>query len=167
MRKFLKRRIYAFLMDLVVIYLLKFITLTIYLRTLGVFVRAIPLENKENLFSNLYLLNSFLLITIFVGYFTSCFFITEGRTLGKLLFNLKVSTTVGNEVVFDQYLLRTFTYLFCFLNGLFLLLIPFLTKSGKGLPDWISGTEVISEPDQRLKSSEYTQNEAFNLKRYY
>jgi uncharacterized RDD family membrane protein YckC len=165
MSKLLNKRIYAFIVDLGVIYFLKFFSLILYLKTIGFFLTALPIENKEKLFTNITLLDKYLLIVIFTGYFLSCFFITNGRTIGKFLFNLKLVSKKEDEILLDQYLIRTFTYLFCYLNGLFLLLIPLVTKDGKGLPDWLSGTMVINDNEQRIKQSEYNQNEAFNLKR--
>ena len=137
----------------------------IYLRTLGTFIGFVPIEKKENIFTNLYLLDNYLFIVLFTGYFVSCFFLGNGKTLGKLLFNLEVKNPQENETHFDQYLLRTFAYLFCYLNGIFLLLIPLITKSGKGIPDWVSGTEIITKSETHIKSSDYNQNEAFDLKK--
>jgi len=165
MSRILKKRIYAFIVDLGVIYFLKFFTLILYLKTISFFLTAIPLENKEKLFTNITLLDKYLLIVIFTGYFLSCFFITNGRTIGKFLFNLKLVSKKEDGILLDQYLIRTFTYLFCYLNGLFLLLIPLVTKNGKGLPDWLSGTMVVYDSEERIKQSEYIQNEAFDLKK--
>lgn len=165
MGKKIKKRISAFLVDITVIYFLKFFSLVIYLRTLGTFIGFVPIEKKENIFSNLYLLDNFLFIVLFIGYFICCFFLTNGKTLGKLLFNLEVKNSQGEETFFDQYLLRTFAYLFCYLNGVFLLLIPLITKSGKGIPDWISGTEVVTSIEPHIQRSDYNQNEAFDLKK--
>jgi uncharacterized RDD family membrane protein YckC len=165
MSRILNKRIFAFFVDLGVIYFLKFFSLILYLKTIGFFLTALPIENKEKLFTNINLLNNYLFIVIFTGYFLSCFFITNGRTLGKFLFNLKLVTSGEDETALDQYLIRTFTYLFCYLNGIFLLLIPLVTKDEKGLPDWLSGTMVTNDNEKRIKQSEYNQNEAFNLKR--
>lgn len=100
-----------------------------------------------------------------MGYFLSCFIFSHGKTLGKLLLNLEVRSSTEDETFFDQYLLRTFAYLFCYLNGIFLLLIPLFTKNGMGIPDWVSGTNVVSKSEIPVKRSEYNQNEAFDLKR--
>jgi uncharacterized RDD family membrane protein YckC len=165
MSRILNKRIYAFIVDLGVIYFLKFFSLILYLKTIGFFLTALPIANKQKLFTNLNLLNNYLFIVIFIGYFLSCFFITNGRTLGKFLFNLKLVTSKEEETFIDQYLIRTFTYLFCYLNGVFLLFFPLFTKDEKGLPDWLSGTMVINDSEERIKPSEYNQNEAFNLKK--
>lgn len=165
MGKILKKRVYAFLTDITIIYFLKFFSLLIYLRSLGIFIGAFPIEKKENIFTNLYLLDNYLFIVLFIGYFISCFFLTNGKTFGKILFNLELKNIQEDEIFLDQYLLRTFAYLFCYLNGVFLLLIPLFTKSGKGIPDWISGTEVVAKNETHFKRSDYNQNEAFNLKK--
>ncbi len=165
MSRIINKRIYAFIVDLGVIYFLKFFSLILYLKTMGFFLSALPIANKQKIFTNINLLNNYLFIVIFTGYFLSCFFITNGKTLGKFLFNLKLVTSKEEETLLDQYLIRTFTYLFCYLNGIFLLLIPLVTKDGKGLPDWLSGTMVVYDSEERIKQSEYNQNEAFDLKR--
>lgn len=164
MSSLLKKRIYAFLIDITVINLLKFFSLIIYLKSVGTFLRAVP-QNKESLFTNLYLLDNYLFIVLFVGYFVSCYFLSNGKTLGKMFFNLEVKNIKEDETFFDQYLLRTFAYLFCYLNGVFLLLIPLFTKSEKGIPDWISGTEVVTDSETPVKKSDYDQNESFDLKK--
>ncbi len=82
-----------------------------------------------------------------------------------MFFNLEVKNIKEDETFFDQYLLRTFAYLFCYLNGVFLLLIPLFTKSEKGIPDWISGTEVVTDSETTVKRSDYDQNESFDLKK--
>jgi uncharacterized RDD family membrane protein YckC len=165
MASLIKKRIYAFLIDMAVIYFLKFFSLVIYLKTIATFLGALPDQNKENLFTNLYLLDNYLFIVLFIGYFISCFFITNGKTLGKIIFNLEIKNPKEDETFFDQYLLRTFAYLFCYLNGVFLLLIPLFTKDGKGIPDWVSGTEVVTDNESHVKRSDYAQNESFNLKK--
>lgn len=164
MGSLIKKRIYAFLIDITVINFFKFFSLIIYLKTVGTFLRAVP-QNKESLFTNLYLLDNYLFIVFFIGYFVTCFFLTNGKTLGKIIFNLEIKNIKEDETFFDQYLLRTFAYLFCYLNGVFLLLIPLFTKSGKGIPDWISGTKVVANNETPVKRTDYDQNESFDLKK--
>jgi len=161
----IKKRIYAFLIDITIIYFLKFFSLLIYLKTITTFLGSVQIQSKENLFTNLYLLDKYLFIVLFIGYFISCFFITNGKTLGKIIFNLEVKNPKEDETFFDQYLLRTFAYLFCYLNGAFLLLIPLFTKNGKGIPDWISGTKVVPFNETPVKRSDYDQNESFDLRK--
>jgi uncharacterized RDD family membrane protein YckC len=83
----------------------------------------------------------------------------DGQTLGKLVFKLKVKSLRSSNLTLSESFMRSFGYLFCYLNFFLLFLIPFMTKEQKGLPDWISSTSVINLEEKK----EYEENEAFNL----
>jgi len=114
---------------------------------------------NSNFISNLYVLGDFLTISLFMSYFIGCYYIGKGQTLGKLLFKLKIISSRESELTISECFMRSFGYLFCYLNFFILFLVPFLTKDEKGFPDWISSTSV-----KDLKEKEkYDENEAFNL----
>jgi len=153
----LRRRFNAFIVDLLVISLARSLLLYAYLEFISKFFSSAAFD--INFFSNLYVLGNFLTITLFMGYFMCCYYLGNGQTLGKLIFKLKVASQDNPELSISECFMRSFGYLFCYLNFFILFLIPFMTKDEKGFPDWISSTSVKGL-DEKL---EYEENEAFNL----
>lgn len=90
-----------------------------------------------------------MLIGCYFGYFFLCLILTEGHTLGKSIMGLKVHRPHApfTELTPMEALMRTSGYLICYLSLGTLFLIPILSRSKKGLPDWLSGTVVSSEAE--------------------
>lgn len=90
-----------------------------------------------------------MLIGCYFGYFFLCLILTKGHTLGKSIMGLKVHRPHEpfSELTPMEALMRTSGYLVCYLSLGTLFLIPILSRSKKGLPDWLSGTIVSSEEE--------------------
>lgn len=157
----LRRRVNAFIVDLLLISMIRSICLYSYLSFMGKYFSA-PVVDYD-FFSNLFILGNFLTIVIFMGYFICCYYMGNGKTLGKLLFKLRVQSSKTNDsnLSLNECFLRSLGYLFCYLNFFILFLVVFVTKDEKGIPDWISSTMVV---DANKIPVEYEENEAFNLK---
>lgn len=92
---------------------------------------------------------------------------SNGKTLGKFIFNLKVTTqnSKNQKLGFKECFLRTAGYFFCYGLGIILLAIPYIQEDGRGIPDWCSGTEVISSlPKELTKVEKNPQLELFDHK---
>jgi len=85
----------------------------------------------------------------YFSYFLVAAYLFEGKTIGKSIFELRIVSRFhqGENISFRDSFLRsvgyTISYMFLFL--------PFLasafSKNGKGLPDYLSQTEVMTEDE--------------------
>lgn len=150
-RKLLKKRIMAFSIDLMAI---------------GIFEKVALLTMKSALSGMLLYASSSIqhevspiirrfelpmLLGCYVGYFFCCYLLTEGHTLGKSMMNLRVHRPHehGGALTPREAMMRTWGYLFCYMSAGLLFTIPMLSKSQKGIPDWLSGTIVSDEDELR------------------
>jgi uncharacterized RDD family membrane protein YckC len=153
----LRKRFNAFIIDLLVISIIRSFLIYTYIEFMTKYFRALTFDT--DFLRNLYVVGNFLTITLFMGYFICSYYISNGKTLGKLVFNLKIKSSRNSELTISECFMRSFGYLFCYLNFFLLFLIPFMTKDEKGLPDWISSTSVIDLEEKEVME----ENEAFNL----
>ena len=90
---------------------------------------------------------------IFISYFTISLFCGDGKTIGKLLTGIKVSSTTQKDINLFTSFKRAIVYYFCVSTGFILLALPFITKEKKGIPDWISSTFVKEDgQNQEIKN---------------
>ena len=146
----LNRRVKAFIIDLLVISSVRSIFIFIYLNKIRSFLFL-------DILKDIHLLTSFLTIIIFSGYFICSYYLSNGKTLGKLIFKLRVKSQQNSELKVSECFIRSFGYLFCLLNFFFLFLIPFITRNQKGIPDYISNTyikldEIVETEDFDINS---------------
>ncbi len=153
----MRRRVNAFIIDLLALSMARSLLLYTYIKFMSKYFYALTFD--IDFFSHLYVLGNFLTITLFMGYFICCYYMGDGQTIGKLVFKLKVKSLRSSNLTLSESCMRSFGYLFCYLNFFLLFLIPFMTKDQKGLPDWISSTSVINLEEKE----ESEENEAFNL----
>ena len=146
-KKLLKKRLFAFSIDLMAIGIFEKVALL----TLKMTVSGMLLHASSKVQAGLSpAIRSFelpMLIACYFGYFFTCLLLTNGHTLGKAIMNLKVHRPGEPNSPLTPYeaLMRTTGYLVCYLSAGLLFLLPFLNRSKKGIPDWISGTVVSDE----------------------
>ncbi len=148
-KNILTRRVIAFLIDLSLIkYINHGLTLSweVFLKSFFILPPEI-VQKIDHLSKSLSLL---ILPFIFLSYFTITHFLGNGKTFGKALSRIKIKEDNGLPPSFTNCLFRSFAYCLCFFIGPFLFLIPFITKDGKGIQDWISNTSV----EESIKSKE-------------
>ena len=80
------------------------------------------------------------------AYFSIFYYVTDGRTMGKTLFGLKVVSPMG-EMSLKQSMQRAFAYFTCAIFGSFLFALSFVRKDNKSLADIFSGTSVVFESE--------------------
>jgi uncharacterized RDD family membrane protein YckC len=149
----LKKRFYAFYIDLVAIGIIQKVLVYTYVKCINELLTSIPKFQKVTLLDHTWQLTISTLSFTFFSYFLMSLYLNHGQTLGKSLLGLRVyssENTLG-DLSFTESLLRTITYTACYLTGSFLLLIPFLKKDSKGLPDYFSHTEVLSQDEFLMK----------------
>ncbi len=140
-KNILTKRVAAFLIDLGLIkYINKGFALSWESFLKSFFILPPEISQKiGNLSKSLSIL---ILPFIFISYFTFMHFLGNGKTFGKFICQIKIKENNGDAPSFISCLLRSLAYSLCFFIGPFLFLIPFITKDGKGIQDWVSNTAV-------------------------
>jgi uncharacterized RDD family membrane protein YckC len=148
----LKKRFYAFFTDLFIIGLLqKFLVYSYISFVSETFIQA-PFAVRQSLLGNVAQLRLSTLLFTFFSYFLVSYYMGHGKTIGKTLFNLRVLSHEGahEELSFMESFMRTVGYTTCYATGSFLFGIVFLRNDQRGIPDFFSQTEVITEEELEL-----------------
>lgn len=145
----LKKRTYAFTLDLFFIAVINKAIMYTYINFLETFFYQLPISFQMNINGQLAKANGISIMIIFWGYFVLSYYMGEGKTPAKMLFGLKVHSphSSDNHLSFKASVLRTSAYFICCFTGVFLIAIPFLRRDKKGLPDWFSNTHVVTEDE--------------------
>lgn len=150
----LRKRSLAFAADLLFVGVINKGLMYTYISFLKTFFYQLSLKSQLILEAKMANIFSVSLFVVFWGYFFMSYYWAEGKTPGKHIFGLKVYSP--NFKYNGEYHLsirecfaRTMGYFInCLSYGLFMV-IPFLTKSKKGIPDWLSQTSIVT--DEQMK----------------
>lgn len=148
----LKKRFYAFFTDLFIIGLLqKFLVYSYITFVTETFIQA-PTSVRQSLLGNVGQLRLSTLLFTFFSYFLVSYYLGHGKTIGKTILNLRVLSHEGpeEELSFMEAFMRTVGYTTCYATGSFLFGIVLLRQDRRGLPDFFSQTEVITEEEMSL-----------------
>ena len=101
-----------------------------------------------NIYAQLY---SACYLLTFTTYFLFSYYVGNGVTPGKLIFDLQVQSDDHSVsmLTFRESFIRTVVHLFCVKTGYFLFLIPLLNRKRIGLADWLSQTSVANYGQQQ------------------
>jgi hypothetical protein len=141
------RRVNAFVTDLLFIQVFQKLAIFAYIEFVNQSLFALPLGVRANLMGNLSQMRNSTMFFTYFSYFLVAAYLFDGRTIGKSIFDLRVVNLVeeGESLSFRDSLLRAVGYTISYM----MLFLPFLasafSKSGKGLPDYISQTEVMTD----------------------
>lgn len=144
----LKKRVYAFCVDLYIIVGIKLMITFAYTSFFKSFFFQLPFKKQQHLLESLMMVDVAVTPLIFFTYFLISYYSGEGKSLGKLFFKLTVAQnqlTKDYLPTFKQALFRTLGYMACYLSLGTLFLMPFFRKDRRGLPDLLSGTQVYSD----------------------
>lgn len=150
----LKKRVYAFCVDLYVIVGIKLMITFAYTSFFKSFFFQLPQQKQQRLLDSLMIVDLSVTPIIFFSYFLLSYYSGEGKSLGKLFFKL---TVAQNELekdylpTFRQALLRTIGYMSCYLSLGTLFFVPFFRNDRRGIPDMLSGTKVYSDHEIYLQ----------------
>jgi uncharacterized RDD family membrane protein YckC len=164
--KLLKKRVLAFSIDLFAILMInKFMTISFMF-----YLEKYSWPVYRMLKSSAHLINEAEVVTLLVIYFSYFFmsmFLSQGKTLGKTAVGLRVidPQTLG-QITYSQAMLRTMGYTLCYLGALILFALPFLNRKNKGVPDWLSSTQVISEDQWKALSIFHEQQQIQVIKKF-
>ena len=141
-KNMLKKRVFAFTVDFYIITFLYKGLMAIYVSFLQKSLFFLPLAVKKALLINLAPIEFLIFTVIFWGHFTCCYFMSNGKSPGKVLFGLQVYSDLDRSLGLRDCLLRTMGYYLCYLPLCLPFIIPFLRSDERGLPDWPSRTHV-------------------------
>ena len=111
-----------------------------------------PIQTQLLLISKLATMTSVSLMAITFAYFSIFYYVTNGQTMGKTLFGLKVVAENG-ELTLLQSMQRAFAYFACAMTGSFLFALSFIRKDHKSLADVLSKTTVMADAGHHLEVS--------------
>ena len=148
----LKKRVYALTTDLFIVVVTNYFLMASFTNFLKTVFFHFPFKAQLFLVHKLAMMSSISLMSLTFAYFSLFYFVTNGRTMGKTLFGLKVVSSQG-EMTLKQSMQRALAYFACAMFGSFLFALSFIRKDDKSLADVLSGTTVaydIKEPSVAL-----------------
>jgi uncharacterized RDD family membrane protein YckC len=143
----LKKRVQAFTIDMFVIILTNYALITSFTQFLKTIFFHLPTRSQLFLISKFNMMNSISLLSIMFAYFSLFYFVTNGKTFGKMLVGLRVVSPKG-EITLVEAMKRSISHIFCAMTGSILFALPFMRKDDKSLADLFSKTYVISDSDK-------------------
>lgn len=159
-RELIRKRVYATTLDLFFIGLINKAMVFTYLNFMKSFYYQLPSSLQFRIENGLTEISTLSLFVVFWGYFMMSFYWGEGRTPGKILFGLKVHSMNFKyhgqfHLTLAESLKRTSGYFLCYLSFGLLYGIALLTPDKKGIPDWFSGTQVVTDEQMEFIDRHY------------
>lgn len=150
----MKRRAMAFGVDFILFSVIKLGLISAYAHFMRTFFYQMPFPLQQKVTLGVYATNFALSMTLFWGYFIFCYWMCEGKTFGKYLFELRVVSQAKeeNHLTLPEIIARTFGYFAAFMSFGALFLINFVREDKQGVADFLSRTKTI--PDEFMKSQE-------------
>ena len=146
-RKMIRKRFYAFFVDLFIVGVTSKVLLLTYMLFIESKLRFIPLNYKRSLYENMKVVHFPLIMTLFFGLYFLSLYIGQGLSPGKAVMKVRVVSNkdpLHGLTIFEAFM-RSIGGLACYMSICTLFVFSLFNKEGKGLPEWISGTHVISE----------------------
>lgn len=150
----LKKRVYALTMDFFIVVVTNYFLMAAFTNFLKTVFFSFPIHAQMFLIQKLAVMSSISLMSLTFAYFSLFYFVTNGRTMGKTMFGLKVVTTDNSEITLKQSMQRAFAYFACAMFGSFLFALSFIRKDDKSLADVLSGTTVAFETKEKVVTEE-------------
>lgn len=156
----LKKRVYALTTDFFIVVIANYFLMASFVNFIKTVFFHFPLRAQLFFIHKLGMMSSVSLMTLTFAYFSIFYFATNGRTIGKTLFGLKVTSEDG-EITLKQAMQRSIAYFICAIFGSFLFALSFIRKDDKSLADVLSATSVVY--DQKMEASSTETGTEFQL----
>lgn len=140
----LRKRTFAFTIDLGIIITTNYFLMAAFTDFLKIVFFHFPIKTQLLLIHKFKLFNSVSVLSLMFAYFTVFYFVTNGKTMGKMLMGLTVKSE-NKEMSLKECMLRSITYIFCAWFASIPFIISFIRKDQKSLADLFSGTNVFME----------------------
>ena len=154
----LKKRVYALTTDFFIVTMTNYFLMASFTNFLKTVFFHLSLRSQLFLVKKLSIMTSSSLLSLTFAYFTLFYFVTNGRTMGKTIFGLKVVAKEG-EITLTQAMKRSIAYITCAMFGSFLFALSFMRKDQKSLADLFSKTTVAYDVADTVEVS----NNQFDL----
>jgi uncharacterized RDD family membrane protein YckC len=140
-RDLLKKRVYALTTDFFIVTMTNYFLMAAFTDFLKTVFFHLSIRSQLFLIKKLTVMTSSSLLSLTFAYFTLFYFVTNGRTMGKTIFGLKVVATEG-KITLTQAMKRALAYIICAMFGSFLFALSYMRKDSKSLADLFSNTSV-------------------------
>jgi uncharacterized RDD family membrane protein YckC len=150
----LSKRVYAFTTDLAIIVITNYFLMAAFTRFVQTVFFHFPIRTQIFLIHKMQMMTSVSLLSLTFAYFSLFYFLTNGHTVGKTLFGLKVHSSTG-EITLKQSIMRSLAYFTCAITGSFLFALSYIRKDQKSLADVFSGTTVALDEVPVTKGTEF------------
>tara|TARA_R110002049_G_scaffold237190_5_gene410281 strand:- start:146 stop:694 length:549 start_codon:yes stop_codon:yes gene_type:complete len=142
-----KHRVYAFTFDMFMVGMTSKLIMLTYRSFFTSFFYQLKYHVQQSVVAGLPVVHLSVLMAVFFSYFFISYYTSEGKTLGKMIFGLRVYSPAKPEIHLSlaESAKRSLGYLVCYVTGLFLFALPLFRKDQKGVPDFFSNTEVVFE----------------------
>jgi uncharacterized RDD family membrane protein YckC len=137
----LKKRIYALTADFAIVIITNYFLIASFTNFIKTVFFHLTFRTQMLLIHKFVFMTSISLTILMFAYFSIFCFVTNGRTMGKTLFGLRVVSPRG-EITLKESMQRSFAYFVCAMFGSFLFALSFIRKDDKSLADILSGTSV-------------------------
>lgn len=150
----LKRRAYAFIVDLyAIVFINKFMAFT-WNSAVNNFISNLAFGKYEAAKRITSGIETISLPIIIASYFFFSYYLNDGRTFGKMLFNLKVySNNKNTQLTVLEALSRSVSYILYSYFFYLPFIINFLRKDMKSITDYVSQTTVMSDEEHSILES--------------
>lgn len=147
----LKKRVYALTTDFFIVVVTNYFLMASFTNFIRTVFFHFPLRAQLFFINKISMMSSVSLMSLTFAYFSIFYFATNGRTMGKTLFGLKVVSETG-EISLKQSMQRSIAYFACAMFGSFLFALSFIRKDGKSLADVLSGTSVTFDQKETAQT---------------
>lgn len=141
----LRKRVYAMTTDLFIVTATNYFLMAAFTNFVRTVFFHFPLKAQIFLVHKFSTMTSVAMMSLMFAYFSLFYFVTNGRTMGKTIFGLKVVNADHSELTLLQSMKRAFAYFTCTMFGSFLFALSFIRKDQKGLADLFSSSSVVLE----------------------
>lgn len=147
--KMLKKRTLAFTIDLGIVITTNYFLMAAFTDFLKIVFFHFPIRTQLLLIHKFKLFNSVSLLSLMFAYFTVFYFVTNGKTMGKMIMGLKVKSN-NSELTIGQCMTRAISYIFCAWFASIPFIISFIRKDQKSLADLFSSSIVEQTENQSV-----------------
>lgn len=148
----LTKRVYAFTTDMGIVVVTNYFLMAAFTRFVQTVFFHFPIKTQLILINKMQMMNSVSLLSLTFAYFSLFYYLSNGHTMGKTLFGLKVESPEG-ELTLKQSIMRSLAYFACAITGSFLFALSYIRKDEKSLADVLSGTTVVLDTPKDLKTT--------------
>ncbi len=151
----LKKRVYALTTDLAIVAVANYFMVAAANRFIQTVFFHFPVKFQLLLIDKMEVFTSISLMSFTFAYFSLFYFMTNGHTMGKSLFGIRVQNVDGSELTLNQSMARSLAYFTCAMTGSFLFALSFIRKDEKSLADVFSNSTVVFESAAKVSGTEF------------